>query len=145
MIKPDLNIPLLDMRRLHVCNLRVSGSWKSRSNKRPFEQTSLGHYVTTKIQGRLGKKAGSGASEGSGPEAFINFTAECRTIGHQIDTHIQCANENFNFRIEDLMGCDKESRKWELRLIRLRPDSASLSRPPSRFFSLLESISYRYF
>jgi hypothetical protein len=31
------------------------------------------------------------------------LTAECRMIGHQINTHIQCRNENFNFQIEDLM------------------------------------------
>jgi len=31
MIKLNLNTPLVDMSRLHVCNLRVSGSWKSQS------------------------------------------------------------------------------------------------------------------
>jgi hypothetical protein len=38
----------------------------------------------------------------------MRLTAESRTIGHQIDTHIQSGSEIFNFRSEDLMGCDSD-------------------------------------
>jgi hypothetical protein len=40
-------------------------------------------------------------------------------------------------RFLTILSFFKESRKWELRLIRLRLDSASLSGPPSCVFSLV--------